>query len=159
MLRSFGDAFRLSTSALMSTTFLMLSCSSSINAWISPITKPAQAWLMSRQSMSCFRAEPALNEAAGRRHEMVRRLGDEQQRVNLLAFQPAALKQVLQAEHRQVRHAYARLDHPALVEAHHFLELERTRLRKVEVLHVRDEGPFVGRHDDENARRCACDGK
>ena len=55
---------------------------------------------------------------------MVRRLRDQEQRVNLIAVQPAALKEVLQAEHRQIRNAHVRLHQAALVVAHHLLQFQ-----------------------------------
>jgi len=69
----------------------------------------------------------------------------------VLPLGAASEADVLQAGDCQVGNTHVRLDQPALVVAHHFLELERARLREVEVLHLLDEGPFIGGHDREDA--------
>jgi hypothetical protein len=53
--------------------------------------------------------------------------------------QQSLVEKVFQPEHRQVRHAHARLDNPMFVITHHLLEFEGPRLGEIEILHILDK--------------------
>src|SRR6185437_2266409 len=62
--------------------------------------------------------QPPLDNVAGRRHEMVGRLGDEDEGADLLSPQQSVIKEVLKAEDGEIRHAHVRTNEAMLIVAH-----------------------------------------
>src|SRR5256885_1225075 len=98
-----------------------------------------------------LQAEASLDDVARRRHEIIWRLSDQQQSVDLIRLEEVALKQMLQAENGHIRDTHALLNKPPPVVTHDFLELQRARLRKIVIPHFLDEGPLVLGNDDEHS--------
>src|ERR1700733_1293472 len=93
-----------------------------------------------------LQCKATLDDAAGRRHQVVGRLRDEDERVDLPRVEQPAGEEMLQAMHGEIRHAHARLNQPVFVVTHHLFELERTVDREVEVLHLLEKRCFIRRH-------------
>ena len=91
-----------------------------------------------------FQAEPPLDHAAGGRHEVVRRLGDDDQGVAIVAAELARVEQVLHAETGEIGSADGAIDNAVLIVAHHLFELEGASRREIEIGHLVDEAAFVG---------------
>jgi hypothetical protein len=101
-----------------------------------PHHKPRTALVDVQAQHVGLQAQPPLDQIAGGRHKVVRRLGEQDQRIQPVARQFARAKQILKPMHHQVRYTLVPRHQPPLVKAHDFFELARPRLRGLERPHV-----------------------